>query len=95
MASRFQTRAAESLSGVEKEPSLPAEATTSSLEAWRSYSAAMKAHQSRAQAPEIIPLLRRAVEIDPQFAMAYAYLGRQYASLGETELGGAEHRQGL
>ena len=88
MASRFQTRAAESLSGVEKEPSLPAEATTSSLEAWRSYSAAMKAHQSRAQAPEVIPLLRRAVEIDPQFAMAYAYLGRQYASLGETELGG-------
>ena len=87
MASRFQTRAAESLSGVEKEPSLPAEATTSSLEAWRSYSAAMKAQQRRAQAPEVIPLLRRAVEIDPQFAMAYAYLGRQYASLGETELG--------
>jgi serine/threonine protein kinase/Tfp pilus assembly protein PilF len=87
MASRFQTRAPESLSGVEKEPSLPAGATTSSIEAWRSYSAAMKAHQRRAQAPEIIPLLRRAVEIDPQFAMAYAYLGRQYASLGETELG--------
>jgi eukaryotic-like serine/threonine-protein kinase len=87
MASRFEIRAAGSLSGVEKEPSLPAEATTSSLEAWRSYSAAMKAHQRRAQAPEIIPLLRRAVEIDPQFAMAYAYLGRQYASLGETELG--------
>jgi hypothetical protein len=47
----------------------------------------MKAQQRRAQAAETIPLLRRAVEIDPQFAMAYAYLGRQYASLGETELG--------
>ena len=87
MATRFQTRAAESLPDVEKEPSLPAEATTSSLEAWRSYSAAMKAQQHRAQAAETIPLLKRAVEIDPQFAMAYAYLGRQYASLGETELG--------
>jgi hypothetical protein len=87
MASRFVTRAGESLPSVEKEPSLPAEATTPSLEAWRSYSAAMKAQQRRAQAAETIPLLRRAVEIDPQFAMAYAYLGRQYASLGETELG--------
>ena len=88
MASRFQTRAGESLPNLEKEPSLPAEATTPSLEAWRSYSAAMKAQQSRAQSAEVLPLLTRAIEIDPQFAMAYANLGRQYASLGETELGG-------
>ena len=87
VSTRFWTRAAQSLPGVVKEPSLPTEVTTPSLEAWRSYSAAMKAHQSKAQAPETIPLLRRAVEIDPQFAMAYAYLGRQYASLGETQLG--------
>ena len=45
MANRFRTRAGESLPRVEKEPSLPAEATTPSLEAWRSYSAAMKALQ--------------------------------------------------
>jgi eukaryotic-like serine/threonine-protein kinase len=87
MASRFQARAGESLPRLQKEPSLPAEATTPSLEAWRSYSAAMKAQQRKAQAAEVLPLLRRAVEIDPQFAMAYAQLGRQYASLGETELG--------
>jgi eukaryotic-like serine/threonine-protein kinase len=87
MATRFQTRVGESLPNVEKEPSLPTAVTTSSLEAWRSYSAAMKAHQRNAQAADTVPLLRRAVEIDPQFAMAYAYLGRQYASLGETELG--------
>jgi eukaryotic-like serine/threonine-protein kinase len=87
MASRFQARASESLPNVEKEPTLSAEVTTPSLEAWRSYSAAMKAQQRRAQAAEILPLLRRAIEIDPQFAMAYAQLGRQYASLGETELG--------
>jgi serine/threonine protein kinase/tetratricopeptide (TPR) repeat protein len=88
MASRFETRAGESLPRAEKEPSLPAEATTPSLEAWRSYSAAMKAQQRKAQAAEILPLLTRAIEIDPQFAMAYAQLGRQYASLGETALGG-------
>jgi serine/threonine protein kinase len=87
LASSFQARAGQSLPGIVKEPSLPTEVTTSSLEAWRSYSAAMKAQQRRAQAAETIPLLRRAVEIDPQFAMAYAHLGRQYATLGETELG--------
>jgi tetratricopeptide (TPR) repeat protein len=93
LASSLQARAGQSLPGIVKEPSLPTEVTTSSLEAWRSYSAAMKAQQRRAQAAETIPLLRRAVEIDPQFAMAYAHLGRQYATLGETELG-AEHSQG-
>jgi serine/threonine protein kinase len=87
VVSRFQARTGESLPGADKAPSLPAEVTTPTLEAWRSYSAAMKAQQSKAQAAETIPLLRRAVEIDPKFAMAYANLGRQYASLGETELG--------
>jgi eukaryotic-like serine/threonine-protein kinase len=87
MVNRFRTRAGESLPSVEKEPSLRAEATTHSLEAWRSYSAAMKAQQRSAQTAEAIPLLKRAIEIDPQFAMAYADLGRLYASLGESEFG--------
>jgi tetratricopeptide (TPR) repeat protein len=87
MANRFGTQAGQLLPRVEREPSLPAEATTPSLEAWRSYSVAMKALQRRAQTAEVIPLLQRAIEIDPQFAMAYANLGRLYASLGESELG--------
>jgi tetratricopeptide (TPR) repeat protein len=85
LADSFQGRVGQTLASVIKEPSLPAEATTSSLEAWRSYSAAMKAQQRRAQSAEVLPLLIRATEIDPQFATAYAQLGRQYASLGETE----------
>jgi serine/threonine protein kinase/Tfp pilus assembly protein PilF len=87
VANRFQTWAARSLPSVEKEPSLPADATTPSLEAWRSYSAAMKAQQRSAQTAEATTLLKRAVELDPQFAMAYAQLGRQYGSFGESELG--------
>ena len=85
MAKRLGTRAGESLPRVEKEPSLPAEVTTPSLEAWRSYSAAMRASQSRAQSAETVSLLKRAIEIDPTFAMAYATLGRVNADLGETE----------
>ena len=87
VANRFQSWAGRSLPSVEKEPTLSAEVTTPSVEAWRSYSAAMKAQQQRAQTAETIPLLKRAIELDPQFAMAYANLGRQYASFGESELG--------
>jgi serine/threonine protein kinase/tetratricopeptide (TPR) repeat protein len=87
MVNRFRTRVGESLPSVKKEPSLPVAATTPSLEAWRSYSAAMKALQSGGSTAEAISLLKRAIEIDPQFAMAYAYLGRNDAALGESELG--------
>jgi eukaryotic-like serine/threonine-protein kinase len=90
MANRFRTGAGESLPSAEKEPSLPAEVTTASLEAWRSYSAAMKEFQARAQSAEAISLLKRAIEVDPTFAMAYGTLGRVHADHGETELA-AQH----
>ena len=86
MAKRFGVRAGESLPRVEKEPSLPAEVTTRSLEAWSSYSAAMREFQARAQSAEAVSLLKRAIEVDPKFAMAYATLGRVHADLGETEI---------
>ena len=85
MANRFGNRAGELLPDVEKEPSLPAEVTTPSLEAWRSYSAAMREFQAKAQSAETVSLLKRAIEADPKFAMAYAHLGRAHADLGETE----------
>jgi serine/threonine protein kinase len=75
MASRFGARAGESIPKLKKEPSLRAEVTTPSLEAWRSYSAAMKASQTKSLGAETRSLLRRAIELDPNFAMAYAYLG--------------------
>jgi serine/threonine protein kinase/tetratricopeptide (TPR) repeat protein len=86
MVNRFRSWADGSLPRVEKEPSLSADVTTPSLEAWRFYSAAMKALQHRGQLVETNSLLERAIAIDPQFAMAYAYVGRQHDSLGESEL---------
>ena len=86
MTERFGTRAGELLPTVKKEPSLPAEVTTSSLEAWRSYSAAMREFQAKAQSTETASLLKRAIEADPKFAMAYANLGRVHADLGDSEL---------
>ena len=87
MANRFRTLASESIPTVEREPSLPTDVTTPSLEAWRSFSAAMKATQGKTETAETISLLKRAIDIDPKFAMAYAYLGRMYGDLGGNELG--------
>jgi Flp pilus assembly protein TadD len=47
----------------------------------------MKAFQAKAQTAEAIALMRRAIEIDPQFATAYAHFGLTSATLGESELG--------
>jgi len=87
VAERFGAQVGESLPRVEKERTLSAEVTTRSLEAWRSYSAAMKAMQVRAQSAESFSLLKRAIEIDPTFAMAHADLGLLHSTLGEPETG--------
>jgi serine/threonine protein kinase/tetratricopeptide (TPR) repeat protein len=87
MAERFRARVGESLPPVEKHPAMSAEITTPSMEAWRSYNAAMKGMMHRAQATEAVSLLKRAIELDPGFATAHAALGRIWDSLGQCERG--------
>ena len=76
----------ESLASVEKYNAPIEQATTSSLEALKAFSLAISA-RDRGDENGAIPLLRRAVELDPNFAMAYAVLGQSYANLGERALG--------
>ena len=85
IASKFRTRVGESLAMVEKHSTPLAEATTPSLEALKAYSTGMKVVVSSGH-EATISLLRRAVEIDPKFAMAYAQLGVSYSALGESLL---------
>jgi len=85
IASKFRTRVGESLAAVRKHDTPLAEATTSSLEALRAYSAGWKVHFSSGAAAAL-PLFKRAAEIDPKFAMAHASLGRIYADLEESDL---------
>src|SRR5439155_10140951 len=85
IASKFRTRVGESLAMIEKHETPLAEATTPSLEALKAYSAALKVHSSSGAAAAL-PLFKRVVEIDPNFAMAHAYLGRMYANLDESDL---------
>jgi tetratricopeptide (TPR) repeat protein len=54
------------------------EATTPSIEALKAYTTATKLALSTGNTERAIPHLRRALEIDPNFAMAQAYLGFRY-----------------
>ena len=85
IAQKFRTRAGESLATVEKHSMPLAEATTPSLEALKAYSTGNKVNLSSGSAAAI-PFFRRAVEIDPEFAMAHAYLGLLYSTMGESVL---------
>jgi eukaryotic-like serine/threonine-protein kinase len=59
----------------------PIEATTSSLDALKAFSVASKSEEA-----EAVPSLKRAVELDPNFASAYAALGIWYSNRGENGL---------
>jgi serine/threonine protein kinase/Tfp pilus assembly protein PilF len=83
IANRFRSRAGESLATIQEHQTPLAEATTPSLEALKQYTAAWKFGPT-ADPSAAIPLLQRAIEIDPQFAMAYAFLGRVYADIWES-----------
>ena len=85
IASRFRTRVGESLATVEEHNKPLAEATTRSLEALKAYSTGWKVNASAGEAAAL-PLFKRAVEIDPQFAMAYAALGVMYSTNAEPAL---------
>ena len=86
IASRLRTRVGESLATVEKHSTPLSEATTSSLEALKAYSAAMKLVGTPGASDNMHAYQQRAVEIDPNFAMAHAMLGLAYSGKGESEL---------
>ena len=88
VARKFRTRVGESLSTIQQHDTPLAEATTPSLEALEAYSQAWRVHSSSGAAAAL-PLFKRATEIDPNFAMAYASLGRIYADLDESDLSAA------
>ena len=73
------------MASVEKHSTRLDEATTASLDALRAYSRGWQVHAARG-ASAAMPLFQRAIEIDPEFAMAHASLGRMYADLDQSDL---------
>ncbi len=74
----------ESLASIEKYDAPVETATTSSLEALKAYSRGQKLRSSGRE-EEAIPLFKRAIELDPEFAQVYGALGTIYANLKERE----------
>jgi DNA-binding winged helix-turn-helix (wHTH) protein/tetratricopeptide (TPR) repeat protein len=84
MGDKFRIRAGESLATMQQHDKTLEEVTTHSLEALKAFSAALKIQRSSGSA-SAIPFLKRAIEIDPNFAIAYAYLGRLYDDIGDVD----------
>jgi tetratricopeptide (TPR) repeat protein len=86
IASKFRTRVGESLTTIEKHDTPLPEATTPSLEALKAYSTAHQRVSFSTGAVAALPVLKRAIEIDPKFTMAHALLGLTYSAIGESVL---------
>jgi eukaryotic-like serine/threonine-protein kinase len=84
MATELRRKLGESLATVEKFD-VPMEATTPSLEALQAYSMAGRTRRRKGDG-EAIPFLKRAIELDPTFALAYAGLSVSYFNLNQTDL---------
>jgi serine/threonine protein kinase/tetratricopeptide (TPR) repeat protein len=83
VADNVRQKLGESLASVQKYAT-PIEASTPSLEALQAYSMAAKTERAAGYA-EAIPFYKRAIQLDPKFAMAYADLGLSYADRGEAD----------
>ena len=79
-SSEMRGKLGESLATVQKFDKPLDEATTSSLEALKVYALAMK-KRYQGDEPGNLVLLKRAVELDPNFAMAYARMAFGYSNL--------------
>jgi DNA-binding winged helix-turn-helix (wHTH) protein/tetratricopeptide (TPR) repeat protein len=93
VASRFRRRAGESLRTRQMHDKPLEEGTTASLEALKAFSAGHRALLNESMVAGI-PLQKRAIELDPNFALAYAHLALSYASSGQTGAAGEAAKRG-
>lgn len=91
-ASRLREKLGESLNTIKKFDAPIEQVTTSSLEALRQYSQGVEQH-SKADYLHAIPFYRKAVEIDPYFAIAHARLALCYNNTRQFESARDEYKQ--
>lgn len=84
-ATRLRKELGESLASIQKFDAPIEQATTSSLEAFKAYSAGLE-HHLKGSYSEAIPFYRRAIELDHNFAIAYARLATVCANTGQRDL---------
>jgi tetratricopeptide (TPR) repeat protein len=87
-ATKLRGKLGESLASVQKYNKPLEEATTSSLEALRQYNEGRQMQREQGDVASI-PFFKRALDLDPEFADAYAALGITYSNLNQSDL--AQH----
>ena len=81
VTSQVRGKMGESLSSLEKYD-FPVNITTKSLEALKAFSVGQRMSRESGEVAAI-PFFRQAIQLDPDFALAYTTLGRAYEDLGE------------
>ena len=84
-ASEIRNKLGESLSTVQKFDTPLEQATTPSLEALKAFSSGIQI-QLQQGLPRLIPFYKHAIELDPNFALAYAWLGLMFNDIGELSI---------
>jgi eukaryotic-like serine/threonine-protein kinase len=91
-AAKARRELGESLASIQKFDVHVEDATTPSLEALKAYSLGT-AQLARGTIKDAIPFFDHAIELDPNFAMAYAKRGAAYSTLGELDRAASEFRK--
>jgi len=81
-AQELRGKLGESIGSIQKYDTPIEQATTPSLEALKAFSLGAQTSHEKGEVAAI-PFFRRAIELDPNFALAYAALGGTYVALGE------------
>jgi DNA-binding winged helix-turn-helix (wHTH) protein/tetratricopeptide (TPR) repeat protein len=92
MTSEIRKKLGESLSTVQKLDTPIEQATTPSLDAFKAFTDGQKVLAQSGEAAAI-PFFKHAVELDHDFALAYAYLGIMHTTIGEPSIGAAYTRK--
>jgi DNA-binding winged helix-turn-helix (wHTH) protein/tetratricopeptide (TPR) repeat protein len=83
--SKLRARLGESLPSIQKYNAPLEQATTSSLEALNAYGQALSTWDAKGDLASL-PFFERAIQLDPNFAMAYGGLATVYSNLGKADL---------
>jgi serine/threonine protein kinase/tetratricopeptide (TPR) repeat protein len=85
LGNQLRAKLGESLASVKKYNKPLDEATTSSLEALKAFTESRRIQREKGDA-DALPYGQRAVQLDPNFARAYAILGVSYSNLNQPAL---------
>jgi eukaryotic-like serine/threonine-protein kinase len=92
LAAEMRGKLGESLGTVQKFDTPLEKATTSSLEALQAYSLGRR-EMATTNWEASVPFFQRAIQLDPNFAMAYSRLGMAYRNYGEGGVGSEYSRK--